>query len=92
MKKKKKSGVLLYSVALLFLTFFFFELYSIQNEIDTKKAQNAELEKTLEIQNAENNRLSFFLENELTDEIIESFARDLGYARYSERIYIDVGD
>lgn len=92
MKKKRKalSGLLVPAIFLAVCGYLFFCLIHYQVTISSKQQELASVRAQLTAQLTENSELSSTLEQG-DAAIIERIAREQGYAKTNERVFVDVG-
>ncbi|MCL1935403.1 MAG: septum formation initiator family protein [Defluviitaleaceae bacterium] len=70
------------------IIFFVFIMYGQRSLYMVELERTRTLKEQIEIATEENKRLRFEIENQMTDEYIEMIARELGFVRNTETIFI----
>lgn len=92
-RKTRKHGFIMITVfcAVAALAIYFaFSFASAKNEIDEKKALLSELQTQKEEQEKQNKELEKTIKENDEAEIAEKYARENGYVKTDERVYIDI--
>lgn len=91
MKNPKPKKFKVWTIILLVcVCYFAYTAYNQQINIDTRKAQTAQIQKNIHSEQIKNQQLLEQKEQINTDEFFERIAREkLGYVKDGEKIYID---
>lgn len=90
--KLKQAGFLTKIVILALLIYMAISLLDMQNQLQETRALKDALEKQVASQQIENQRLADAVENSDDPAMMEQVAREKGYVKQGEVLYIDVAN
>ena len=90
--KLKQAGFLTKIVILALLIYMAISLLDMQNQLQETRALKEALEKQVASQQIENQRLADAVENSDDPAMMEQVAREKGYVKQGEVLYIDVAN
>ncbi len=90
--KFKRAGFLTKIVVLGLLIYFATSLLNLWGDIQGVRAQRDELQQQVTDQQLENQELQQAIENSDDPAMLEQVARDKGYVKRGEEIYIDIAN
>ena len=90
--KLKQAGFLTKIVILALLIYMAISLLDMQNQLQETRALKEALERQVASQQIENQRLADAVENSDDPAMIEQVAREKGYVKQGEVLYIDVAN
>lgn len=90
--KFKRAGFLTKIVVLGLLIYFATSLLNLWGDIQGVRAQRDELQQQVTDQRLENQELQQAIENSDDPAMLEQVARDKGYVKQGEEIYIDIAN
>lgn len=90
--KLKRTGFLTKIVILILLIYMSTSLMDLRGRIDAAQTQRNELASQVEAQQLENQQLADAIEHSDDPEMLEKVARDKGYVKQGETLYIDVAN
>ena len=88
--KLKRAGFLTKLVVLALLIYMATSLLGLRAQLQTYRARQAELAAQASRMRQENARLSAAIENKDDPDVLEAVARDKGYVKAGERLFVDV--
>ena len=86
----KRAGLLTKLVVIVLLVYLATSLLNLQGQIQTVQEEREELSQQVEEQRLANQQLQDALENSDDPETLERVAREKGYVKEGETLYIDV--
>ena len=90
--KLKRAGYLTKIVVLALLIYMATSLLDLRGQIQTAQVQRDTLARQVSDQRLENQELEAAIENSDDPDMLESVARDKGYVKSGETLYIDVAN
>lgn len=90
--KLKQAGFLTKIVILALLIYMAISLLDMQNQLQETRALKEALEKQVASQQIENQRLADAVENSDDPAMMEQVAREKGYVKQGEVLYVDVAN
>ena len=90
--KLKQAGFLTKIVILALMIYMAISLLDMQNQLQETRALKEALEKQVASQQIENQRLADAVENSDDPAMMEQVAREKGYVKQGEVLYIDVAN
>ena len=87
----KRAGLLTKVVVMVLLIYMATALLDLHGQIQTIQVEREELNQQVAAQQLENQQLANAIENSDDPDMLESVARDKGYVKSGETLYIDVG-
>ncbi len=90
--KLKRAGFLTKIVVLALLIYMATSLLDLRGQIQTAQVQRDTLARQVSDQRLENQELEAAIENSDDPDMLESVARDKGYVKSGETLYIDVAN
>jgi len=88
----KRAGFLTKVVVLVLLIYLAIALLNQWSVIQSVQAQQSELQSQVDDQRLENQRLKEAIENSDDPAMLEQVARDKGYVKQDEELYIDIAN
>lgn len=90
--KLKRAGFLTKIVVLVLLIYMATSLLDLRGRIEAAQSQRDELAEQVAAQQLENQQLADAIEHSDDPEMLEKVARDKGYVKQGETLYIDVAN
>ena len=88
----KRAGLLTKVVVMVLLIYMATALLDLHGQIQTIQVEREELNQQVAAQQLENQQLANAIENSDDPDMLESVARDKGYVKSGETLYIDVAN
>ena len=88
----KRAGLLTKLVVVVLLVYLATSLLDLRGQIQTVQEEREALEQQVEEQRLANQQLQDAIENSDDPDMLESVARDKGYVKSGETLYIDVAN
>ena len=86
---KKGTGILTKLVLLAIIVYAGISLISLRSQIETANLENEEYAQKIEALTASNAEMKYAIEHSDDPQSLEDIARDLGYVRPGETVFID---